>query len=382
MFSNYPPALDPNNQQYTVAELHANNTEKPYPSTEINSPPAGRINYTSYPPTGTSYTNYFIGVQSVVIDPADRLWVLDTGRAATSNGTQVPAAFGGPKLIGIDLTTDQIFQTIVFDPTAAPADSVSVSLLHQPSLYLCPQYLNDIRFDLTQGSAGFAYITDSSPEGRNAIVVVDLGSGTAWRHLMGTPYVRPTQGFVPTIWGQPIYSNGTTGLPIMNVNFGADGIALSPDGSTLYFSTTGGRELYSIATSLLRDNGLYSELMVQAAVYNHGQKGLSDGLETDSNGFIYVGNIEDNSIATFDPSTGVISTFVRDPRFSWTDTMSVAADGYIYFTENQLWRGPAYNGGVEKRVKPFVLFKAKLPNGATKVQQSAPGGNGTSVSSG
>ena len=196
---------------------------------------------------------------------------------------------------------------------------------------------------------------------------------------MGTPYVRATPGFVPTIWGQPVYSNGTTGMPIMNVNFGADGIALSLDGSTLYFSTTGGRELYSIATPLLRDNGPYSELMAQAAVHNHGQKGLSDGLETDSNGLIYVGNIEDNSIATFDPSTGTISTFVRDPRFSWTDTMSVAADGYIYFTENQLWRGPAYNGGMERRVKPYVLFRAKLPNGATKVQQSVPGGNGTAV---
>ena len=124
MFSNYPPALDPKNQAYTVAELFANNTEQPYPSAEINTPPAGRINYTNYPPTGTSYTNYFIGVQSVVIDPADRLWILDTGRAATDNGTQVPAAYGGPKLIGIDLTTDQIFQTVVFDPTAAPADSV------------------------------------------------------------------------------------------------------------------------------------------------------------------------------------------------------------------------------------------------------------------
>ena len=128
MFSNYPPALDPMNQQYTVAELHPeNNTQTPYPSAEINSPPAGRINNTSYPPTGTSYTNYLIGVQSVVIDPADRLWILDTGRAATENGTMVPAAYGGPKLIGVDLTNDQIFQTIVFEPTAAPADSVSLT---------------------------------------------------------------------------------------------------------------------------------------------------------------------------------------------------------------------------------------------------------------
>jgi hypothetical protein len=92
-----------------------------------------------------------------------------------------------------------------------------------------------------------------------------------------------------------------------------------------------------------------------------------------------VGNIEDNSIATFNPKTNTISTLVRDPRFSWTDTMSIATDGYLYFTENQLWRGPAYNGGVERRVKPYVLFRVKLANGGTKIVQSALGGNGTMV---
>lgn len=168
-------------------------------------------------------------------------------------------------------------------------------------------------------------------------------------------------------------------MPITNVNFGADGITLSPDGTRLYFSTTGGRELYSIATALLRDDGPYSELQAQAQVYYHGQKGLTDGMESDSNGIVYAGNIEDNSIAAFDQSTGTISTFVRDPRFSWTDTMSIGADGYLYFTENQLWRGPGYNGGVERRVKPYVLFKKPLPNGGTKIQQAAAGGNGTAV---
>ena len=124
MFSNYPPALDANNQKYTVAELMGNSTEVPFPNAEINSPPGGSINYTTTPPTGANYQNYLIGVQSVVIDPANRLWILDTGRAATPNGTIVPASYGGPKLIGVDLTNNTIFKTIVFDPTSAPADSV------------------------------------------------------------------------------------------------------------------------------------------------------------------------------------------------------------------------------------------------------------------
>lgn len=91
MFSNYPPALDPNNVKYTVAELKGNDSETPYPSAEINSPPGGRINYTTTPPTGANYQDYLIGVQSVVVDSTDYLWILDTGRASTENGTMVPA---------------------------------------------------------------------------------------------------------------------------------------------------------------------------------------------------------------------------------------------------------------------------------------------------
>lgn len=46
------------------------------------------------------------------------------------------------------------------------------------------EYLNDVRFDLnaslTPSGQGVAYITDSSQEGRNALVICDLGTGKAW----------------------------------------------------------------------------------------------------------------------------------------------------------------------------------------------------------
>lgn len=54
-FSNYPPGLDANNTndgsngKYTVAELIGNNTERPYPSAQINNPPGGSINYSTSP---------------------------------------------------------------------------------------------------------------------------------------------------------------------------------------------------------------------------------------------------------------------------------------------------------------------------------------------
>ena len=356
MFSNYARSLDPNNIAYTVAELNSNTTEVPYPTAEINSPPSGAINYSTTPASGANYENYLIGVQSVVIDPLDRLWILDTGRAAMQNGTNVPASVGGPKLIGVDLSNDTIFQTIVFPPDVVFADS----------------YINDVRFDLrpsvTASGKGVAYITDSSQEGRNAIVIVDLGTGNSWRHLDGTKYVRPETGFLPVIWGEVVYSlpNGPT-QPISQSTFGADGIALSADGATLYWSAVGSRYLYSIPTARLLDNSLTSELMAQQSVVSHGQKGISDGLETDTNGFIYGGNFEDNSIVFFNPANGTVNVIARDTLIGWTDTLSVAANGYIYFTENQLWRTPSFYPGTDRRIKPYVLYRAKLPGNGTKV---------------
>ncbi|CAI6340234.1 unnamed protein product [Periconia digitata] len=313
-FSNYPPGLDVNNtndgtnNKYTVAELNGNDTESPYPNAEINNPPGGAINYSTYPATGANHQTHLIGVQSVVLDPLDRLWILDTGRALTPDGTLVPASYGGPKLVGVSLANDTVIQTIVFPPTVAFADS----------------YLNDVRFDLranlTQSGKGIAYITDSSSEGRNGIVVVDLGSGESWRHLNGINEVRAERGFVPYVWGVPLYYVSGPGQPLETVPLGADGIALSADGEDLFWGPVGGRTLYSIPTARLRDRGLNSELLAQAAVENRGERGVSDGFETDSNGFIYAGNMEQNGILFYNPANSSTSTFVRDPRINWVDT--------------------------------------------------------------
>ncbi|KAG7048124.1 major royal jelly protein [Colletotrichum scovillei] len=369
-FSNYPGGLDPNNTndgtngKYTVAELFDNNIEKPYPSAEFNNPPGGAINFTTTPPTGANYKNYLIGVQSVVIDSADRLWILDTGRVLTPQGVLVPASVGGAKLVGVNLTTNSIIKTIVFPNTVAYPDT----------------YLNDVRFDLdpslTSSGEGVAYITDSSSEGRTGLIVVDLGSGESWRHLDGSPYVQGDRQFLAFVWGRELYAN-QAGNRAGHLTFGADGIALGKDGKTLYFGGVGNRYLYSIPTERLRDNGPTSEIRAQAAVVTESQRGLSDGFETDTNGFIYHGNFEQNAINFFNPENGTDQVFLRDSRINWADTISpltkvgfkfsVATDGYIYFTNNQLAFGPAVYPGTDSRQRPFSLLRAKLPNNGTKV---------------
>lgn len=267
-FSNYPAGLDADNTntgsngKYAVAELFANNTERAYPSVAMNNPPGGAINHTTSPPTSANYANYLIGVQSVVIDPADRMWILDTGRVIDpASGELLYAAVGGPKLVGVNLSNNSVFQTIVFPSNVAYPDS----------------YLNDVRFDLSPNlssvnSSGVAYITDSSAEGRDGLIIVDLASGNAWRHLNTDSRAKPEQQFIPYVWGQPVYGY-MAGQPKQWIGFGADGNALSADGSTLYFAPTSGRYLYSIPTAILRLNGPMSEVKAQAAVQSLGQKG-------------------------------------------------------------------------------------------------------------
>lgn len=261
------------NNKYTIAELVSNTTEKAFPSLAINNPPGGAINYTTYPPTCAGYSQYLIGSQSIVIDSADRAWILDTGRAALPNGTLPYASYGGPKLVGVSLQNNSVFQTIVFPTTVAYPDS----------------YLNDVRFDLraniTSSGKGVAYITDSSIEGRNGLIVVDLGTGESWRHLDGHPSVHPEQQFLAYVWGMRLYQYNP-GKPFGYSTFGADGIALSADGETLYWKVVPGRYLYSIPTARLRDNSEFSEVLAQGAINNHGQTGVTDGMETDTNGFV------------------------------------------------------------------------------------------------
>ncbi len=95
-------------------------------------------------------------MQSVVVDPVNRLWILDT--AAPSHSSPVE---GGAKLVAVDLATNKVAKTIVLSSTTV----------------LPTTYLNDVRFDLTKGKAGAAYITDSSARGPGGIIVANLASG-------------------------------------------------------------------------------------------------------------------------------------------------------------------------------------------------------------
>ncbi len=145
----------------------------------------------------------------------------------------------------------------------------------------------------------------------------------------------------------------------MKFAVGSDGIAISPDGKTLYYCPLTSRHLYSVSVDALADRGK-SDADIAATVKDLGEKGgASDGLESDVAGRVYLSDYEHNSIHRRN-SDGRIETLMHDPRALWPDTLSLAADGYLYFTANQIERQSPFNNGQDLRQKPFVLFRFKV----------------------
>lgn len=327
VFVNFPHWGD--KVPYSVAEVH-NGKAVPYPNREINTADT------------RDPAHHFLGVQSVVIDAADRLWVVDTGRIQFGN-----APLGGPKLVAIDLRTNKVVRTILLPRQVAGPRS----------------FVNDVRFDLTRGKAGTAYLTDASPDGPNGLIIVDLASGTSWRRLNNEPSVRPVPNFVPVIDGKRMLNRPAHG-PTSPINIGSDGIALSPDGKTLYYCPLSSRTLYSVPTSGLTDRRV-ADSKIAKSVRNLGTKGMSDGLETDSAGRVYGGDIEHNSLVYRD-TDGRFRTLVHDNRLIWPDTLSIGYDRNLYVMANQLNRQAAYNAGVDLRRRPYVLYRVPVDGGPAR----------------
>jgi sugar lactone lactonase YvrE len=151
------------------------------------------------------------------------------------------------------------------------------------------------------------------------------------------------------------------------VRMGADGIAIAADGARLYYCPLASRRWWSVAVDALVDPAADDDA-VAATVRDEGDKGcVSDGLETDDRGRLYVTDGEHDAIHRRLPD-GSWETVVHDRRLLWPDTMSVAAGGHLYVTANQLYRQDKYRGGQDQRRKPYVLFRTPIDAGPVRLR--------------
>ena len=183
-------------------------------------------------------------------------------------------------------------------------------------------------------------------------------------HTVVPPLLRAV--WRPVVEGQEFIERAEDGSA-SPICMGADGIAITADGSRLFWCPMAGRRWYSVSVDALTDRSVDDDA-VAATVLDEGDKGGgADGLETDDAGRIYATSWEHDAIVRRLPD-GTMETVAHDPRMLWPDTMSIAADGHLYFNANQLHRQAKYQGGEDLRRHPYRLFRFRIDAGPVRLR--------------
>lgn len=257
------------------------------------------------------------------------LWALDMGFVAGE--PEAPA--GAQKLVVYELATGRVVKRIALDGVADRQGS----------------FLNDVAVDERRK---VAYIADSglrsAPDNQAGLIVVDFASGSARRVLHRHPAVLPEPGV-------KVMSHGSEVWPGHTLTLGINGVALSPDGATLYWTVTTGLHAFAIRTEVLRDAAA-GEQRVAAAVRPLGNVGgNTDGITTDGAGKLYITDVTHDGIVRYDPKTGAMDVLATDPRVSWPDTVDVTADGALVFTSSAL--NDHFAGSVKAGAERYELWR-------------------------
>jgi sugar lactone lactonase YvrE len=259
------------------------------------------------------------------------LWALDQGFVAGE--TEAPA--GAQKIVVFDLRTGRAVKTIGLDAVADRKGS----------------FLNDIAVDEARR---VAYVSDSglrsAPANQAGIIVADFASGRVRRVLERDASVMPAAGSKVMSHGEEVWP----GKPLV---LGVNGVALSPDGATLYWTVTSAPHAHAIATSVLRDDRA-GQASVAAAVRDLGDVGgNTDGIVTDAAGMLYITDVTRNGIVRYDPRTASMALLASSEGVRWPDTPAIGPDGKLVFTVSNLNRH--FAGQVERGRERYELWRLK-----------------------
>jgi sugar lactone lactonase YvrE len=267
---------------------------QPYPSTDMNKVGDGKA---------------LQAVLGFEIDRNDVLWILDQGHVAGQ-----PSIPGAEKIVLWDTKANKEIQRLEFDDTLSDKKC---------------SFLNDVAVD---NDTGFGYIADSGifcDPLAGGIIVYDSKNNKARRFLDRTVFTQDQAGFVFRIDGRPVLKKAA-------MRTGADGIALSGDKKTLYWTDLTGNILYSLPTALLRDPKA-TEQQVRMAVQQVATLiSNTDGMTSDRDNNVIMTALMINGLQIREAKTGEVRPFFIHPEMSWPDTLSWGPGGDLYVVNNHL----------------------------------------------
>ena len=247
------------------------------------------------------------------IDRNDVMWILDQGHVAGA-----PSKPGDEKLVAWDLKANKEVARYEFSETDTDRKC---------------SFLNDVAVD---NDAGVVYISDSgifcNPL-KGGLLVYDIQAGKARRVLSAPQWVND-EDFTFKIHGRDVLKP-KDGKP-NPMKTGADGIALSGDKKTLYWTNLTGNRLLSLPTALLRKPGVTEAEVAQAVKVEATLPSNTDGMTADRANNLYMTGLMLNGIMKRDARTGQVSTLVAHDEISWPDTLAWGPKGDLYLVSNHL----------------------------------------------
>jgi len=318
IFLGFPRHSD-DHQQPALMELKAGKLT-PYPNNTLGIPQKGNL------------AHWLVSPHGMYVDSQDKLWVLDDGKI--QGHPTIP--LGAAKVVAIDTHTNKVVKTVIIKPP----------VLNDSSHY------NDLRVDLSHGKAGTLYIANSGFKQRYSLVVIDIATGQQREVLVNHPATSPDPGFMAFIENKPVvFDADNPKLP----QGGIDGVSLSPDNKTFYWTALSGRKLFSLPTALL-SNFSISDAQLDKAVKFEGEHPANDGMAEDEKGNLYFGAYEQQSLVKRDPKGQfyLLDHNVRD--LGWPDGLAYR-NGYLYTTLGQWNRTSDLNNNHDFRQRPFLVIR-------------------------
>lgn len=272
------------------------------------------------------------------IDRNDVMWILDQGHIAGA-----PSGPGDEKLIGWDLKTGKEIARYEF--TESDTDRKC-------------SFLNDVTVD---NDAGVVYISDSgifcNPL-KGGLLVYDMKRGQARRVLSDPQWVND-EAYTFQIHGRDVLK-AKDGKP-NPMKTGADGIALSGDKQTLYWTNLTGNRLLSLPTALIRDFSRTEAEVASAVKVEATLPSNTDGMTADRNNNLYMTALTLNGVMKRDARTGKVSTLVSHPDISWPDTLAWGPGGSLYLVSNHLHLWVDGDMDFERpKVPNFRIYRMRL----------------------